>query len=491
MKDTTEQSVDASAYARQFAAAQGNQILQTALAATSSAAAAAAVDSSASSLYQTTAMTTPDYASVMPTYSYPLNYQTYQNSALNSSLSAYSPYQQYANSAAVNMNAYGSFMAGGAVSSLTATASSSTASPTSGGGGGRGNSYGGGEQSLTLQELQKIRRNGGYGHAKPPYSYISLITMAIQRSEMKMMTLSEIYNWIMELFPYYRQNQQRWQNSIRHSLSFNDCFVKVPRTPDKPGKGSFWTLHELCGNMFENGCFLRRQKRFKVHDKERSGKKRSRNNNNNASNAAIREAAQQQLQANGLVMAAAQIKEEFDQNDLNSSGEKTSDSGIDLKSPTPLQSVLAMATQHHQQQQQLNGDLGMKSVTLDSLATTEAQSNDSSTIVNQFTASTLPLSSTSSLSQPQATSVISSVGSLGANVNPYQQYSTLMGCGQDFTSSALPNPSFLIGNLMEPGRTLDYSMYNQIYQSTGIPQDTYNTYQHTLYSSTNGSAANL
>lgn len=45
--------------------------------------------------------------------------------------------------------------------------------------------------------------------AKPPYSYISLITMAIQQANNKMMTLAEIYNWIMELFPYYRQNQQR------------------------------------------------------------------------------------------------------------------------------------------------------------------------------------------------------------------------------------------------------------------------------------------
>ena len=102
-----------------------------------------------------------------------------------------------------------------------------------------------------------------YTHAKPPYSYISLITMAIQNSPTKMLTLSEIYQFIMDLFPFYRQNQQRWQNSIRHSLSFNDCFVKVPRTPDKPGKGSFWALHPESGNMFENGCYLRRQKRFK------------------------------------------------------------------------------------------------------------------------------------------------------------------------------------------------------------------------------------
>lgn len=49
------------------------------------------------------------------------------------------------------------------------------------------------------------------------------------------------------------------------------------RSPDKPGKGSFWTLHEHCGNMFENGCYLRRQKRFKVKEREPSRKKRNAN----------------------------------------------------------------------------------------------------------------------------------------------------------------------------------------------------------------------
>ena len=122
--------------------------------------------------------------------------------------------------------------------------------------GGRELGEGGSPNSSVLQRSRvekptTYRRS--YTHAKPPYSYISLITMAIQNNQHRMLTLSEIYQFIMDLFPFYRQNQQRWQNSIRHSLSFNDCFVKVPRTPDKPGKGSFWTLHPESGNMFENG----------------------------------------------------------------------------------------------------------------------------------------------------------------------------------------------------------------------------------------------
>ncbi|KAG2176734.1 hypothetical protein INT44_007398 [Umbelopsis vinacea] len=77
---------------------------------------------------------------------------------------------------------------------------------------------------------------------KPPYSYAMLIRYAIENSPNKKLTLSEIYAWVTEHYPFYNTAGNGWKNSIRHNLSLNKSFVKVPRPINEPGKGSYWTV---------------------------------------------------------------------------------------------------------------------------------------------------------------------------------------------------------------------------------------------------------
>ncbi|XP_018533256.1 forkhead box protein I3a [Lates calcarifer] len=108
---------------------------------------------------------------------------------------------------------------------------------------------------------------------RPPYSYSALIAMAIQSAPNQRLTLSQIYRYVADNFPFYSCNKAGWQNSIRHNLSLNDCFRKVPRDENDPGKGNYWTLDPNCEKMFDNGNFRRKRKR--KSDNVTTGKKPS------------------------------------------------------------------------------------------------------------------------------------------------------------------------------------------------------------------------
>ncbi|XP_058011031.1 forkhead box protein F1 [Ahaetulla prasina] len=139
----------------------------------------------------------------------------------------------------------------GPAAAMEAASSTSSSTPSSSGGGG-----GGGPK--TKKSNAGIRRP-----EKPPYSYIALIVMAIQSSPSKRLTLSEIYQFLQARFPFFRGSYQGWKNSVRHNLSLNECFIKLPKGLGRPGKGHYWTIDPASEFMFEEGSFRRRPRGFR------------------------------------------------------------------------------------------------------------------------------------------------------------------------------------------------------------------------------------
>lgn len=97
--------------------------------------------------------------------------------------------------------------------------------------------------------------------SKPPYSYAQLIVQAITLAPDKQLTLNGIYNHITKNYPYYRTADKGWQNSIRHNLSLNRYFIKVARSQEEPGKGSFWRIDPSSEGKLVEQAFRKRRPR--------------------------------------------------------------------------------------------------------------------------------------------------------------------------------------------------------------------------------------
>ncbi|KAH0844173.1 hypothetical protein AYO21_11529 [Fonsecaea monophora] len=100
--------------------------------------------------------------------------------------------------------------------------------------------YGRGMMMESTQEIDYSRDSAK--DLKPPFSYATMIAQAIFSSEEEKLTLSNIYSFIADKYAFYRHSNSGWQNSIRHNLSLNKAFQKVPRRTDEPGKGMKWQI---------------------------------------------------------------------------------------------------------------------------------------------------------------------------------------------------------------------------------------------------------
>lgn len=128
---------------------------------------------------------------------------------------------------------------------------------------------------------------GPYSRQKPSWSLAALIGQSLTASHSGALPLNDIYTYISTVYPHYNRRDQPWMSSVRHSLSVNEAFERVP---DQDGvttrrgrskgmtrlKGGLWRIkpgHEAC---FEGGNFVRKGAKGAGPGKSMGGRKRKR-----------------------------------------------------------------------------------------------------------------------------------------------------------------------------------------------------------------------
>ena len=79
---------------------------------------------------------------------------------------------------------------------------------------------------------------------KPPYSFPCLIALALKNSQTGSMSVLQIYNFMCEHFPYFKNAGRCWKGFIRTFLRGNICFEKLGKSKSNLSKKGIilWTM---------------------------------------------------------------------------------------------------------------------------------------------------------------------------------------------------------------------------------------------------------
>jgi len=98
-----------------------------------------------------------------------------------------------------------------------------------------------GKTAECFEEIEATKAEVQSQFTKPKMSYAQLIAEALLTGTERMLTLNDIYIAINKQHPYYSLDAasgRNWQNAIRHNLTLNKAFIKVPR-PATEGRGAY------------------------------------------------------------------------------------------------------------------------------------------------------------------------------------------------------------------------------------------------------------